>query len=195
MTPTVFTHSLFTQSGVFGPSHIHRVLAWLEFFLVFFFFFFFSGQRGRSHITETWLVREMIEIWTPAASWNTVLNDGSCCWDRRRDLRVMVLRIKRRFNRCFCCSLCINTAVSLQTENEIGSFYWNHQCFFPRLTPEWLSKLNRKKKSNMEAKFWNYCILIAVLIHSNSLGKYTIIIIIITTIMIVVTIQLYSADV
>lgn len=48
----------------------------------------------------------------------------------------------------------------------------------------------------MEAKFWNYCILIAVLIHSNSLGKYTIIIIIIiTTIMIVVTIQLYSADV
>lgn len=46
----------------------------------------------------------------------------------------------------------------------------------------------------MEAKFWNYCILITVLIHSNSLGKYTIIIII-TTIMIVVTIQLYSADV
>lgn len=46
----------------------------------------------------------------------------------------------------------------------------------------------------MEAKFWNYCILIAVLIHSNSLGKYTIIIII-TTVMIVVTIQLYSADV
>lgn len=47
----------------------------------------------------------------------------------------------------------------------------------------------------MEAKLWNYCILISVLIHSNSLGKYTIIIIIITTIMIVVTIQLYSADV
>lgn len=46
----------------------------------------------------------------------------------------------------------------------------------------------------MEAKFWNYCILITVLIHSNSLGKYTIIIII-TTVMIVVTIQLYSADV
>lgn len=46
----------------------------------------------------------------------------------------------------------------------------------------------------MEAKLWNYCILISVLIHSNSLGKYTIIIII-TTIMIVVTIQLYSADV
>ena len=115
-------------------------------FPCFFFFFFFSDQRGRSHITETWLVREMTEIWTPAASWNTVLNDDCCCWDRRRDLRVMVLRIKRRFNRCFCCSLCINTAVSLQTENEIGSFYWNHQCLFPRLTPEWLSKLNRKKK-------------------------------------------------